>query len=75
MCVTSCGRAVFDYEPESKKAVVARPYNCMVGCTSCEVWCTFDAISFPDKKYVKDLIKERHLLVGAKKEVEEKYKR
>ncbi len=72
MCVTSCGRNVFDFDREKNKSVVARPYNCMVGCTSCETWCIFDAISFPDRQYVKDLIKENGLLEVAKKELEEK---
>jgi len=74
MCVTSCGRNVFEFDWEKKKAVVARPLQCMVGCTSCEVWCIFDAISFPDPEYVKDLIKKRKILPLAKKQLEEKYK-
>ncbi len=72
MCVTSCGRNVFDFDREKNKSVVARPNNCMVGCTSCETWCIFDAISFPDRQHVKDLIKENGLLKVAKKELEEK---
>ena len=72
MCVTSCGRNVFDYDWERRKAVVARPLQCMVGCTSCQVWCVYDAISFPDPQYVKDLIKERKILVLAKKQLEER---
>jgi len=44
----------------------------MVGCTSCETWCIFNAISFPDRKYVKDLIKKEKLLAVAKKELKEK---
>lgn len=72
MCVTSCGRNVFDYNWEEKKAIVARPLQCMVGCTSCEVWCVFNAISFPDPQYVKNLIIERQVLVTAKKQLEER---
>ena len=72
MCVTSCGRNVFDFDGEKIKSVVARPDNCMVDCTSCETWCIFNAISFPDKQYVKNLIKEKGLLKVAKKELEEK---
>ncbi|MEM3543215.1 MAG: metalloregulator ArsR/SmtB family transcription factor [archaeon] len=74
MCVTSCGRNVFDYDTNKKKAIVARPNNCMVGCTSCEVWCIFNAISFPDKRYVKDLIKKRGVLKIVRKELEDKLK-
>ncbi len=72
MCVTSCGRNVFDFDPENKKAVVARPQQCMVGCTSCQVWCIYDAISFPDPDYVKNLIKKRGVLKVAKKQLKEK---
>ena len=72
MCVVSCGRKVFDFDPQNNKAVVARPYQCMVGCTSCRIWCVFDAISFPDEKKVKELIKQKGVLVKAKKELEER---
>ena len=71
ICVTSCGRNVFDYDWERKKAVVARPLQCMVGCTSCQVWCVFDAISFPEPQYVKDLIKKKGILSIARKQLEE----
>ena len=75
MCVTSCGRNVFDYDREKKKSSVARPLHCMVGCTSCEVWCVFGAISFPDKNYVREeVIKKRGVLAFAKKELEARAK-
>ena len=72
MCVTSCGRNVFDYDAAEKKAVVARPLQCMVGCTSCETWCVYGAISFPNKDYVRRLIRERGVLKQAKQELEER---
>lgn len=74
MCVTSCGRNVFDFNIETKKAVVSRPLQCMVGCTSCEVWCIYNAIRFPDKQIVRDFIKNKKILAKAKKELEEKLK-
>ena len=73
MCVTSCGREVFTYDKKEKKSFVANPLYCMVGCTSCKTWCIFDAISFPNPHYVKDLIKDKKLLLFAKKQIEEKY--
>ena len=72
MCVTTCGRDVFGFDAEKKKAVVVRPLQCLVGCTSCEAWCVYGAISFPDKKRVRDFIKEKKILVTAKKQLEEK---
>jgi NAD-dependent dihydropyrimidine dehydrogenase PreA subunit len=69
MCVTSCGRNVFDFNPQTNKALVARPLNCMVGCTSCECWCVFNAIRFPERQYVRDLIKKKHVLSLVKKQL------
>jgi CDP-4-dehydro-6-deoxyglucose reductase, E3 len=73
MCITSCGREVFDYDVQNKKSIVANPFQCMVGWTSCRTWCIFDAISFPDPQYVKDLIREKKILLLAKHQLEEKY--
>jgi NAD-dependent dihydropyrimidine dehydrogenase PreA subunit len=72
MCITSCGRDVFGFDPVRKKALVERPLQCSVGCTSCEVWCIYNAISFPDPQYVKDLIREKKVLILAKKQLAEK---
>ncbi len=71
-CITSCGRNVFDFDKKQNKAVVARPKQCMVGCTSCESWCIFNAISFPDRQYIKNLIKEKGILKIVKKELDDK---
>ena len=71
MCVTTCGRKVFEFNWTEGKSVVAKPNNCLVGCTSCEAWCVFDAISFPDKKIVKDFIKENQVLQKAKEDLDE----
>jgi len=46
-CVTGCSRMVYRYDYESRKAVVADPLNCMVGCTTCANTCPTHAISFP----------------------------
>jgi len=72
MCFTSCGREVFDYDRERKKATVARPLQCLVGCTSCETWCVFQAISFPEKDYIRQVIKKHKILNLVKKQLEEK---
>jgi len=72
MCVTSCGREVYDYDWEKKKAIVARPLQCLVGCRSCEAWCVFDAINFPDIQRVRELIKKNKVLLLAKKQLQEK---
>ena len=46
-CVTGCSRLVYRYDFERRKAVVADPLNCMVGCTTCANTCPTHAIRFP----------------------------
>lgn len=46
------------------------PMQCMVGCTSCRVWCVFEAISFPDSKRVRDFIKQKGILKSVKKKLD-----
>jgi NAD-dependent dihydropyrimidine dehydrogenase PreA subunit len=62
MCFSGCGRKVYDYDYKKIKSVVARPLNCMVGCTTCQVTCLAGAISFPDKEYVRELIRKNNLV-------------
>ena len=71
MCVTSCGRNVYDFDFNKNKAIVARPKQCMVGCMSCETWCIHNAISFPDKKVVKEIIIKEELIKKSKKKLDE----
>jgi NAD-dependent dihydropyrimidine dehydrogenase PreA subunit len=71
MCVTTCGRSVFDFDFAENKSVTARPQNCMVGCTSCKVWCIYDAITFPDKEIVRNFIKENKIINTSKEQLNE----
>jgi CDP-4-dehydro-6-deoxyglucose reductase len=54
-CVTGCGRAVYRFDFERKKAIVADPLNCMVGCMTCANSCPTNAIGFPPAQVVLDL--------------------
>ncbi|MBO3757869.1 MAG: ferredoxin family protein, partial [Candidatus Brockarchaeota archaeon] len=47
LCIITCGRNVFDWNLKENKPIVARPYNCLVGCSTCSNLCPRDAISFP----------------------------
>lgn len=75
ICATGCGRDVFGFDFEKNKATVLKPFQCMVGCTTCAVSCPTDAITFPDKGYVKRLIKDNGLIAKAKLMVTEKFKK
>lgn len=54
-CVTTCGRSVYKFDFARKKAVVAEPMNCMVGCMTCSTSCPTNAIGFPSAQVVLDL--------------------
>ena len=66
MCVTSCGRGVFTFDYESNKPLVSTPQMCMVGCTTCATICTRDAIEFPSRGYIRQLIRDKKLLTQSK---------
>lgn len=61
MCVTSCGRGVYAFDYEQNKPVVAKPMMCMVGCTTCATICTQDAIEFPSRGYIRQVVREHKL--------------
>lgn len=46
-CATGCSRLVYRFEFQRAKAVVADPFKCMVGCTTCANTCPAPAISVP----------------------------
>ncbi len=63
MCLITCGRGVFEYGKNKSK--VKNPYNCMVGCDNCRVYCPAEAISFPQKdrrNFIQSLLKEYNLI-------------
>ena len=74
MCITGCGRNVYDWDSKENKTVVARPNNCLVGCVTCSNTCLFGAISFPDKAEIKKIIVENGVVARAKEELNKKLK-
>jgi len=50
LCYVTCGRGV--YQMANRKSVVANPYQCMVGCSTCGVVCPTEAISFPGRDLI-----------------------
>lgn len=66
LCVTSCGRGVYAFDYELNQPVVVAPQMCMVGCTTCATTCPEDAIDFPSRGYIRQLIKKNKVLRHAK---------
>ena len=72
MCITICERNVFEFDFEKNKPKVKNPYNCIVGCDNCGVYCPVGAISFPQKnrrKFIQSLLKEYNLITKARENI------
>ena len=62
LCFVSCGRNVFDFDFQRNKAVVAKAYNCLVGCSTCATVCPVSAISFPERDLIQKIQREEKVL-------------
>ncbi|NHJ38644.1 MAG: ferredoxin family protein [Asgard group archaeon] len=58
-CDKFCPHKVFKkQEEQDKKLIVENPNNCVVFCRACAKLCEPDALAFPDKKEITQLIKD-----------------
>ena len=58
-CDKFCPHKVFEKrENEEKKLIVKNNYNCVVFCRACAKLCEPDALLFPNKKEITQLIKD-----------------
>jgi len=55
-CMDFCSNDVFAQGEIT--TIIANPYNCVVGCSSCSTECTAEAISFPSKKDLVKMLQE-----------------
>jgi len=76
VCLITCGRTVYDWDFKNMKPIVARPYNCMIGCDTCAKMCPKDAILFPPLGYLRKIrdnakvvLKARQKLLEIKKNI------
>ncbi|MEM4204276.1 MAG: ferredoxin family protein [Candidatus Methanomethylicaceae archaeon] len=75
LCYVTCGREVYEIsllDRGRRKAKVERPYNCMVGCSTCAVVCPTQAISFPSRDIVWQLEREYKIFKLVHAEAKEK---
>ncbi len=73
LCYVTCGRLV--YEMKENKAVAVRPFDCMVGCSTCGTVCPVEAISFPDRDLIWKLERENRIFKVVRREAAEKKER
>ena len=57
ICFEYCAYGVYAWDDETDKAVVSRPYQCVVGCSGCRDKCAQGAIAFPDLEEFADLLR------------------
>lgn len=55
-CISWCQEGVYAQQ-EDGTVIVARPYACNVGDVSCSFQCPFDAINFPNKRALRQMLK------------------
>lgn len=55
-CLETCPNNVYVLDVEASKVVVANPENCVVLCDKCAGFCPEEALSFPDREAMKQLI-------------------
>ena len=58
LCVEACKHGTYAYNEDKTQVSVADPYACEVYCESCRFQCPDNAISFPDRKAIKVVVKE-----------------
>jgi NAD-dependent dihydropyrimidine dehydrogenase PreA subunit len=72
LCFVTCGREVYEIEEQADgrhvKAVAERPYNCMVGCSTCAMVCPTQAIAFPGRDVVWEVEKQHKIFGTVRKE-------
>ncbi|MFB3881391.1 MAG: ATP-binding protein [Armatimonadota bacterium] len=56
-CDKFCPHQVYEKREGDRKLVVANPRNCVVFCRACAKTCGPDALSFPGKQEIIELIK------------------
>jgi len=57
-CLKFCPHQVYGVDEKQKKLTIANPNNCVVFCRSCRKVCAPDALSFPSKPEILNLIKK-----------------
>lgn len=79
MCVTTCGREVYKFDHEKRKAIVANPTRCMVACQTCANLCPTEAITFAENNAAREkaqkIVSKFGLLSKVKKELKTKKKK
>lgn len=59
VCFEYCSHGVYVWDDQKEKPVVAGPFQCIAGCSSCRDQCGAEALSFPPLSVLKPFIREK----------------
>jgi ferredoxin len=68
----NCGKSVYDWTENGP--VVARPYSCVPGCSTCANLCLGKAIKFPPVSYIREVYERENIWTKVQKELEKEGK-
>ncbi len=71
MCM-NCGRNVYDWTKD--KPTVSRPYQCVVGCSTCANLCEGKAITFQNIDEIRAIYKKEKIWTKVKNQLKEEGK-
>jgi len=57
-CVEFCHNGVYQWDEEEGHPRVIEPFNCVLGCSACASLCPNEAISFPSKREIIELLRK-----------------
>lgn len=59
-CTDFCKNGVLELRGNPPKALVVKPYNCVVMCSACSKLCPNAAISFPPRSVILEAARKYH---------------
>ena len=59
-CFDFCGHGGYAWNEQTDRPVVAEPFRCVVGCSSCRNQCASEAISSPPLSVLRPFLKADH---------------
>lgn len=65
-CYNFCKNEVFEWDEANVRPIVQNPYRCVVGCQACVNICEAEAISFPSKAELRDILRRLREEVSSK---------
>lgn len=57
-CINFCANGVYEWDGNDHHPIVQNPYNCVVGCSACAKLCPMEAIRFPSRAELVNLLRE-----------------